>query len=421
MGTTVWTKWIGSGAALVAMLVMGTATGVAQMPDMRSMSGTPLPTSDLPVGSVAVRVVRETIANNLAGQTVELTAAGQTQRQTTDADGRATFAGLLPGVAVSLHADVDGEHLHAQEFTVPPEGGVRVMLVAGLGGAAAAADPAAPNAATAAPAQPGTVVLGGQSRIIIELNDASLDIYNLFEIVNPSNAPVATEPLVFELPEGARGATLFEGAPPQARAEGSRIVVPGPFPPGTTALPMAYQLPYTTGLVEFSQVLPADVPALVVLVNNTSGARFASPLVGDTRAVTIDGKPFISGRGGRVAAGTPIPFAIDGLPYHSQVGRYLALGLVVLVLGVGAWLAVNGESNSLSADRARATKKRDKLLRELAELERQRHTSLDPRIDVKREALVSQLEKVYRQLDHLGGADNAVQDLSASGLAPSNR
>jgi hypothetical protein len=409
----VWTKWIGSGVALVAMLVMGTATGVAQMPDMRSMSGTPLPTSDLPVGSVAVRVVRETIANNLAGQTVELTAAGQTQRQTTDADGRATFAGLLPGVAVSLHADVDGEHLHAQEFTVPPQGGVRVMLVAGLGGAPAAADPAAQNAATAAPAQPGTVVLGGQSRIIIELNDASLDIYNLFEIVNPSNAPVATEPLVFELPDGARGATLFEGAPPQARAEGSRIVVPGPFPPGTTALPMAYQLPYTTGLVEFSQVLPADVPALVVLVNNTSGARFASPLVGDTRAVTIDGKPFISGRGGRVAAGTPIPFAIDGLPAH--MGQPLALGLVVLVQ---AWaLAVNGEATRCRP--SGATKLR--FCVNSPKLERQRHTSLDPRIDVKREALVSQLEKVYRQLDHLGGADNAVQDLSASGLAPSNR
>ncbi len=149
------------------------------------------------------------------------------------------------------------------------------------------------------------------------------------------------------------------------------------------------------------------MPALAVVVNNTTGARFASPLVTQTRDITMSGKPFIMGNGGPVAAGTPIPFALDGLPYHSQVGRYLALGLVVLVLGVGAWLAVNGESSTLSSDRTRAVRKREQLLGELAELERHRNTSLDPRIDAKREQLIHQLERVYRQLDHIGVSDES--------------
>jgi hypothetical protein len=47
----------------------------ANMPDARQMSGTPLPTGEVPAGTVIVRVVRGSMANPLAGETVELLAA----------------------------------------------------------------------------------------------------------------------------------------------------------------------------------------------------------------------------------------------------------------------------------------------------------------------------------------------------------
>jgi len=405
VGTTLVANWKTRQAALAgAALLVISGLASAQMPDMRSMSGTPLATSDLPAGSVAVRVVRESITNNIPDQTVELHVNGETRTMKTDAEGRAVFAGLAPGSTIHAHVSVGGEDLNSQEFTVPPQGGVRVMLVAGLGGGGAApAGAPATSAAAGPPAQPGTVVLGGQSRFIIELNDAAVDVYNIFEIVNPSNVPVQTEPLVFEFPAGSRSTTLFEGATPQAKADGPRVIVTGPFPPGVTQLPMAYQLPYETGALEFSQVLPADMPEMAVLVSNSSGLRFASPQVPNVRAVTMENKPFLSGLGGAIPKGTTIQFALDGLPYHSQVGRYLSLGLVVLLLGVGAWLAVNGEDTTLTADRTRAVQKRDRLLHDLAEIERQQQASLDPRLASRREHLIAQLEKVYRQIDHLGG------------------
>ena len=50
------------------------------------------------------------------------------------------------------------------------------------------------------------MTLGGQSRIQIEFDDDTLEVFYLFDLVNPSSAPVTpARELVFELPAGARG------------------------------------------------------------------------------------------------------------------------------------------------------------------------------------------------------------------------
>ena len=57
--------------------------------------------------------------------------------------------------------DVAGEHLESQEFQAPPRGGIRLMLVA--------TDPSKPPATQPdAPAVKGAVVLGAESRIVVE-------------------------------------------------------------------------------------------------------------------------------------------------------------------------------------------------------------------------------------------------------------
>ena len=104
------------------------------MPPLSQMNGRSLPAPDAPAGSATVRVMRQTLGNNVVGQDVTLTdASGATvaTRKTDDA-GRATFDGLKPGTEYRAVAVVSGERLVSQPFTQPPSGGLRVVLIAGL-------------------------------------------------------------------------------------------------------------------------------------------------------------------------------------------------------------------------------------------------------------------------------------------------
>ena len=119
----------------------------AQMPDSRLMHGQAIPAGELAPGGVTVRVVRQMVGNNIAGVDVELHGAGEVRRATTGADGRAQFAGVPVGSRVHARAVVEGERLESSPFDVPAAGGVRTILVAGLGlgSGGAAADAALPG------------------------------------------------------------------------------------------------------------------------------------------------------------------------------------------------------------------------------------------------------------------------------------
>jgi hypothetical protein len=129
-------------AAVVAGLA-GAAPAAAQMPDLAAINGRPLPVADLPAGTVVVRVARQTPANAAAGLDVTATTRApsgdaRTTMAKTGADGRAQFQNLHAGHEFEAVVTVDGERLQSQPFTIPPQGGVRIMLIGGLprGGAA---------------------------------------------------------------------------------------------------------------------------------------------------------------------------------------------------------------------------------------------------------------------------------------------
>jgi hypothetical protein len=84
-----------------------------------------------------VRVVRESIGNDIPNQAVTLTATGRTRTASTDAQGRAQFTNLPVGQEGRAAATVDGEALQSDPFTIPNKGGLRVILVAGIAKAAA--------------------------------------------------------------------------------------------------------------------------------------------------------------------------------------------------------------------------------------------------------------------------------------------
>ena len=127
----------------LAVFVTTPPSAVAQMPDLRTMSGRPLPVPDLPNGTVVLRVVRQSPANPVASMNVTTTTrtvAGEARSGTgaTGADGRVTFENLPLGGDFQAVVTVDGERLETTRFQVPRTGGVRVMLIAGLGAAGAA-------------------------------------------------------------------------------------------------------------------------------------------------------------------------------------------------------------------------------------------------------------------------------------------
>ena len=136
--------------ALTAGSVLAPAwspSAFAQMPDLSQMSGQPLPSGDVPAGTISVRVVRQTMSNNVAGVEVRLEAPPQSLTATTDANGRAVFPNVAQGQTWKAIATVDGERLESKPFAMPSTGGLRMLLVAGLktaapsGGAPAGARP----------------------------------------------------------------------------------------------------------------------------------------------------------------------------------------------------------------------------------------------------------------------------------------
>src|SRR5688500_2642023 len=120
LGLGIWV--VGFGISVAAQI---------NMPDPSLIHGQPLPAAELPVGTITVRVVREAIGNNIAGQEVRLTAGGTPRTARTDAEGRAEFSGLTPGAQALAETTVDGEALASQPLTVPGSGGLRIILVAG--------------------------------------------------------------------------------------------------------------------------------------------------------------------------------------------------------------------------------------------------------------------------------------------------
>ncbi len=129
----------------VAQPMLGAAPGGAGMPNLREISGKPLPDRGMSAGSVTVRVARKAPSNAVAGAEITALVAGpggEARKRTakTDAGGRAFFEGLPVGHQFHAEVVVDGEKLETDTFPVPDLGGIRTMLIAGLGGAAESGD-----------------------------------------------------------------------------------------------------------------------------------------------------------------------------------------------------------------------------------------------------------------------------------------
>jgi hypothetical protein len=387
------------------------------MPDAKEMSGIPRPVDDLPAGTVSVRLIRGSLANNITNHPVELRIGSKVLTVKTDDSGRAEFKDLTPGATVKASADVDGEHLESQEFPAPARGGIRMLLVA--------TDPdkkAAPRTPDA-PAQTGPVVIGDQSRFVMQPREEAVDVFYLLDIANNQAMPVnPPTPFVFDMPTGAIGTAIMEGSSPQASVKGLRVTVQGPFAPGHTFVQVATELPAPGGSIEIVQRLPANLVQLAVVVKRVGETTLKSPQLKEQRDMPADGDVFIAGTGGPVTAGQPIELVVDGVPHHSQAPRQVALSLASVISLLGVWFATRptGDASAHATERKRLIARREKLFNELTRIEHDHRSGRgdDRRYAVRRGELVASLEQVYSALDgHGPEAEHADRAGAAAPLA----
>jgi hypothetical protein len=161
--------------ALVSLLFVGTAAA-----QMAGALGKPLPSPDLDVGTVSVRVVAGAPSSPVTGIEVTLVVNGATRAARTDAAGRAFFKDLPPGAKLQAKiVDEDQKDVSSEEFELPASGGVRVMLSTrpwspGAGGTAAAAGGAGgvpPPRQMSGEPQPDTNDVPGTMTVRLSYND----------------------------------------------------------------------------------------------------------------------------------------------------------------------------------------------------------------------------------------------------------
>ena len=367
-----------------------------QMPDPKQMSGIPRPVTDLPDGTVSVRLIRGQLSNNITNFPVELHVGSRVQTVKTDDGGRAQFSGLHAGDALKAVAVVDGERLESEEFPAPAQGGIRLMLVA-------TDKSAAPATELGAPPVTGQLVLGSQSRIVLEPGDGVVSVYYVLEVLNNARAPInPREPFVLEMPAGSVGTALLEGSSPQSSVDGARVRVRGPFSPGRTLVRVATEVPETGGSLELVQRFPANLEQLAVIVKKVGETKLSSSQLLSQQEMTASGELFIAASGGAVAAGQPLVLTLEGMPHHSGVPRWTALSLALLIVLVGVFAAGRTDRTDVeSSEQKRLVTRREKLLSDLVRLEREhRAGKVSPdRFASRREELVAALEHVYGALD----------------------
>jgi hypothetical protein len=338
------------------------------------------------------------LSNNIQGHPVEIHGGAKPLTVKTDENGRAEFSGIAPGTPVRAVATVDGERLESQEFPWPADGGIRVMLVATPKGGDTPPPVFQP--------QPGNVVLGNETRVIIDHADDALQVYYILDIQNTARTPVnPPSAVVVNMPAGALSATVLSGAP-QAVALGDHVAITGPFSPGQTAVQIAFRLPVSSGNVTFQQTLPLAVPGLAVLMKKVGEISLTSPQLPNVQEREFEGERYILAQGPPIPAGAPLAVTVSGLPHHSPWPRRTALALAFVTIVAGFWAARGRPVPGSNAARVKQLNgKREKIFNELVRLEQQRRAgSVDAaKYAERRPALMAQLERIYRDLDSEGG------------------
>ncbi|MBW2732959.1 MAG: fibronectin type III domain-containing protein [Deltaproteobacteria bacterium] len=343
--------------------------------------GQGLPSDDLPVGVLTVKVVA---GGNMAwphvGAKVELMVGptGETSQATiaTGKDGRARFTGLMPGTTYRARVKgVTASTARSQVVTMPQQGGLRLLL--STPGAPASRPANASGAAraekttskSAAPHKVGkthdvsVLSLISGTHVLGQVGEGSVQFMQVLVLNNASKDSFDPgQGLVFPLPQGARNPGLGAGSQGKLRvSDGAKsVVLVSSLPPGTTTMRFTYQMVFESSRLDFLQVLPVrQEPALFAITNNPM-VELQGPAI-ERRELRDQGKgvklPVYILRA--MAPKSGLEFTLTELPYRDQTLRNVTIGVSIALFLWGVFgVAFGGR-------RARA---RGRLLDELAAL-----------------------------------------------------
>jgi hypothetical protein len=211
--------------------------------------------------------------------------------------------------------------------------------------------------------------------------------------------------MYINLPPGAVGAGAMQGSSTLATVQGDRVRINGPFPPGITQVQIGYRYPYRGDTVVLTQQWPAAFEEVFVAAEKVGNMQMTSPQFQQTQDANAGGTPFIMAQGGRLNAGDTLSLTLTGLPHRNMIVRDVGLAAGALILLAGLWFGISGRR--ASRDHVKdLTRRKEKLLADLVALEQQRraHRIEERKYVSRRQALVTQLERVMGELDEGGGS-----------------
>jgi hypothetical protein len=160
------------------------------------------------------------------------------------------------------------------------------------------------------------------------------------------------------------------------------------------------------------QPFPVPLQRAIVGVEKVGSLALASPQFSAVTELPTENGVYLLGQGGGLQPGTPLTFTLSNLPVHSRTSRYVALGLALMVAGIGVWLSLHPPA--AVTDRKALLQRRDALLAELAQLEaKRRDGTISERAERRRLRIVNDLEHIYAELDATAGPRGGGEGIAA--------
>lgn len=283
-------------------------------------------------------------------------------------------------------------------------GGLSLALLVSLVGLPIEAEAQSSQPASAPAGRVDVGQLRGQLTLIVEIDENHLKVQESWQIQNPTRGAVPAEALVFELGPGIRRPTLDEDVMGFTLREGESVVrATGPLGPGNHTFALSYLLDHSGRAAHFNRTLPVPVQAGRLIVEDVSSLEAQSPLSLSSRSRDLNGLTFRIFDYGNLNAGQRFDVRLTGLPSRAAWPRWIA---VLLCVGAFVWMVVAvlqspPEASRKMAGALSASARRDQLLRalELLEEDRARADGAPEKYQRRREALVSELADVLRELE----------------------
>jgi hypothetical protein len=360
-------------------------------------------------------------------------------KASTGADGRANLEGPAAGQAATAVATVHGHPIQSASFEVPARGGMRVRFAASWQSGAESLT----ARFTGVAGEPGAVYVartseGGQvylsppfqmvpdrgavvgiliyPKILVafqggaELDDERMWFSLKFSIANPSLTPLDTgeEGLLLPLPPGFIGASVADEMATRVKVDPDHgFIWRGPFPPGQRDFMSSFALPVEDGVVTLAMPLPYGLWQSHLVFEDFPGMELEVPPNAQREVrETPDGRRFILLSGINIREGQSLQLRIRGLPQAPGWKRWVRVLSGLAVLALLAWGFVSLILARRREDEETAEDRRERLLAKVVALDEKwaknaisarEHTS-------QREALIAELEEVYRELNEDRGA-----------------